>query len=78
MKRLIRKRKLTESEVRKDDVIREQIAKEFPKEEVIRRKAFICEHCEGVYADEPVSQCDCMKGSGHDFIEGEIIYKKKS
>ena len=45
--------------------------------EEVRRKAFICVHCEGVYADEPVSQCDCMQGTGHDFIEGVIIYKKK-
>jgi hypothetical protein len=24
------------------------------------RKVYICKHCEGVYADQPVSSCDCM------------------
>lgn len=38
------------------------------------RKAFICIHCECVYPDEPVTQCDCIKGTGHDFIEGKIEY----
>lgn len=38
------------------------------------RKAFICIHCEGVYTDEPVTQCDCLEGSGHDFVEGELRY----
>lgn len=26
----------------------------------IRRKAYICKNCECVYADEPVTACDCM------------------
>lgn len=43
-----------------------------PKE--IERLAFICVHCEAVYADAPVTQCDCMLGSRHDFIEGVIKY----
>jgi len=37
------------------------------------RKAFICPSCEGVYADQPVSQCDCMPGR-NEFIEGVIAY----
>ena len=24
------------------------------------RKVFICDACEGVYSDAPVTQCDCM------------------
>ena len=40
----------------------------------ITRKAYICKHCEGVYIDDPVTQCDCMEGSGADFIEGSLIY----
>jgi len=43
---------------------------------IVRRKAFICVHCDGVYADQPVSQCDCMEGTGADFIEGVIEYRK--
>jgi len=41
---------------------------------LVMRKAFICVHCEGVYADMPVTNCDCMAGTGADFIEGEIKY----
>lgn len=44
-------------------------------ERVVVRKAFICIHCEGVYADVPVSQCDCLEGTGQDFIEGIITYR---
>ena len=36
------------------------------------RRAFICKGCEGVYADEAVSKCDCM--CEPDFVEGEISY----
>jgi hypothetical protein len=39
-----------------------------------QRKAFICIHCEGVYMDVPVTQCDCLEGTGHDFIEGVLNY----
>jgi hypothetical protein len=38
------------------------------------RKAFICTGCEGVYADEPVSKCDCMPKQ-NTFYEGTIHYK---
>ena len=38
------------------------------------RKVFICVHCEGMYADFPVSQCDCMEGTGHDFVESVVKY----
>lgn len=40
---------------------------------VIRRKAFICTSCEGVYSDQPVTSCDCLPEENK-FIEGEIIY----
>lgn len=40
----------------------------------VTRMAYICVHCEGVYADGPVSQCDCMKGTGRDFLVGTIEY----
>lgn len=42
----------------------------------IVRKAFICIHCEGVYADSPVTSCDCCDGTINDFHEGTIEYKK--
>lgn len=44
-----------------------------PAEPVKKRKAFICPNCEGVYADQPVSQCDCMPEKD-EFIEGTITY----
>lgn len=40
----------------------------------IKRKVFICVHCGGIYADAPVSQCDCLEGTGADFVEGELKY----
>lgn len=53
------------------DLLRSAI--EFSGEKAGRmRKAFVCVHCDGVYADEPVSQCDCLEGSGADFIEAQI------
>lgn len=40
-------------------------------------KIFSCIHCGGIYADEPVSQCDCLGGSREDhtqdFTEGVLI-----
>lgn len=44
-----------------------------PAEPVKKRKAFICPNCEGVYADQPVSQCDCVPDK-NEFIEGTISY----
>jgi hypothetical protein len=44
---------------------------------IVTRDAWICTYCEGVYADVPVTQCDCF---GHidqnppHFIKGEIKY----
>jgi hypothetical protein len=43
----------------------------------VRRKAFICSGCEGVYADEPVTQCDC-NFEKLPFIEGYIFYAKST
>lgn len=43
-------------------------------DKITRRKIFVCEHCEGVYPDQPVSQCDCLEGSGADFVEGFAEY----
>lgn len=37
-------------------------------------KAYVCIHCEAVYLEDPVTQCDCLKGSGADFVEGVLIY----
>ena len=31
--------------------------------EPITRKIFICNYCEGIYADIPVTQCDCMEAN---------------
>jgi hypothetical protein len=40
---------------------------------VVERMAYICKSCEGVYADAPVTQCDCMPDTD-EFIEGTITY----
>ena len=40
------------------------------------RTAYICKNCEAVYADEPVSSCDCMSEAGG-FYEGSIRYAGK-
>ena len=37
------------------------------------RKVYICKSCEGVYADAPVSSCDCMPGK-NEFYEGHVIF----
>lgn len=45
---------------------------------LVRRVAFVCKYCDGVYADEPVTSCDCL---GHldqkppHFIKGTIEYR---
>ena len=44
----------------------------FPASQNVIRKAFICAGCEGVYADDPVSSCDCLQST--EWIEGQIIY----
>ncbi len=40
---------------------------------VVQRKAYVCASCEGVYADDPVTQCDCVPDEDV-FIEGVITY----
>ena len=48
-----------------------------PKKRLITRRAYICKYCEGVYADEPVSSCDCLGhlgGAAPHFIKGKIEY----
>lgn len=37
------------------------------------RKVFICDVCEGVYADEPVTNCDCTVSEKTTFSEGYIV-----
>lgn len=37
------------------------------------RKLFICRDCEGVYADQPVTRCDCMGREIYD--EFDIVPK---
>ena len=47
---------------------------------LVKRKAFVCRYCEAVYADEPVSSCDCMgylDQVGPHFIQGKIEYRLK-
>jgi hypothetical protein len=46
-----------------------------PKSILIERKAFICTGCEGVYADKPVSSCDCCIPNAT-FLEGRIVYRQ--
>jgi len=38
-----------------------------------QRKIFVCIRCDGVYADAPVSECDCEAGAC-EFIEGIAEY----
>lgn len=43
----------------------------------VHRAAWICKYCDGVYADDPVSSCDCLGADGQPpphFVEGEIKY----
>lgn len=45
---------------------------------LVRRAAFICKYCDGVYADKPVTQCDCLGATDQKpphFIEGKIEYR---
>jgi hypothetical protein len=39
------------------------------------RKVFVCVGCEGLYGDEPVTQCDCMLEPPQ-FIETTVTYQK--
>ena len=40
------------------------------------RKAFICVYCEGVYADDPVTQCDCLGGEPM-FHQATIVWNTR-
>jgi hypothetical protein len=40
---------------------------------MIVRDIYVCIHCDCIYS-EPVSQCDCMEGSGADFVRGYAVY----
>lgn len=42
---------------------------------LVKRRAYICIRCQGVYADEPVTECDCSQGADI-FWLAEIAYKK--
>ncbi len=46
---------------------------------LVRRVAWVCKYCDCVYADDQVSQCDCMgatdKKPPH-FIKGKIEYSQ--
>jgi hypothetical protein len=45
---------------------------------IVRRDAFICKYCDGVYADEPVTSCDCLGYLDQEpphFIKGKIEYR---
>lgn len=42
----------------------------------VTRPIFICVLCEGIYADEPVSECDCQAGA-KEFIEGIAEYTRR-
>jgi hypothetical protein len=48
-----------------------------PTVKKITRKVFICAYCEGIYADEPVAECDCLGGNRkpEDFIESRFSYE---
>ena len=40
------------------------------------RKVFVCDACQGVYADNPVTHCDCMPDV-RSFTEMRIVYPKE-
>ena len=44
-----------------------------PAQETKGRKVFVCTHCDGVYADQPVTQCDCLPDE-NTFTEGWICF----
>lgn len=46
------------------------------KTNIVTRKAYICTKCEGVYIDDPVSECDCEVGQDQQFYVGTLIYEK--
>lgn len=44
---------------------------------LVIRDAYICKYCDGVYADDPVTSCDCLGYYDNDpphFIKGKIEY----
>jgi len=43
-----------------------------PVDGQLPRRAYICKSCEGVYADAPVSTCDCLPDQ-NEFIEAWIV-----
>lgn len=60
------------------DYINARLAPAAPSGEATTvRKAFICTNCDCVYADQTVSQCDCMP-ERDEFIEGAITYPAPS
>ena len=44
-----------------------------PAQETKGRKVFVCTHCDGVYADQPVTRCDCLPDE-NTFTEGWICF----
>lgn len=42
---------------------------------IVRLKAYICVHCEGLYA-EPVTQCDC-NSEVQKFYSGVVTFSRK-
>lgn len=40
----------------------------------VTRAIYICKSCAGAYADEPVSQCDCMPDK-RGFIKSSFTYE---
>lgn len=45
------------------------------KTETTRREVFVCTNCQGMYADSPVTSCDCMPDHGaNTFVKGTATY----
>jgi hypothetical protein len=42
---------------------------------IVKRTAYVCIQCEGVYMDEPVTECDCALGADIFWI-ADVSYKK--
>lgn len=42
---------------------------------LVERKVYVCKKCGGIYADAPVTECDCEVGGVQAFHEGTLTYR---
>ena len=43
---------------------------------IVTRKIYVCKNCDGVYADSPVTECDCQVGVKPKWYITKIAYNK--